>query len=158
MRFSWLPAVLAGLFLGATLWGAVAVQAQTATAPVKASGKAGKAKPGAKHDGNAMLKKLLAQLNLTPDQMTKLKAIEAKNKQTTSGIQANKTLSVDQKKTLIRAEGKNVRKEVEMILTPAQREKMKALMLQMAMDRKNKMAAKGGAPVAGTPSTPHAIK
>ena len=90
-----------------------------------------------------MMKRLLTQLGVTPDQMTKLKAVDDKNKKTVAGIKANKTLTEDQKKTLIKAESKNMRKEAEVILTPAQREKLKTLMLQAAMDRKNKMGGSG---------------
>lgn len=160
MRYSWLPTVLAGLFLGVTLWGAAAsVQAQTGTKPAPTVG--GKSKSSGKHEGakheggKGALKRMLLKLNLTPDQVTKLKALEATNKQTAAGIQANKTLTADQKKTLVKAEGKNLRKEVEVLLTPAQKEKMKGLMLQAAMERKNKMAAAGKAAPTGTTPAAH---
>ena len=140
MRHSWLPTLLASLFLSATLCGAVVVQAQTGKTAPPALKPAGK-----KPSGNTMMKRLMAAINPTPDQITKLKAADAKSKKMVANIKANKTLTADQKKTLIKAEGKNFRDQAGALLTPAQREKWKTVMARAAKERKAKMALAGGA-------------
>ena len=141
MRHSWLPTLLAGFFLTATLCGAIVVQAQTPKAAPPAA-------TAGKKSGTSMMKRLLAAINPTPDQITKLKAADTKSKKMVADIKANKTLTADQKKTLIKAEGKHLRDQAGAILTPAQREKWKTVMAQAAKERKAKMASAGGAKTA----------
>ena len=144
MKINWWPAAVAGLvtllILGTFAADNLSAYAQAGKTPPAPKAASKPRTPGAKKTkskgGNAMLKRLLAQLNLTPDQTTKLQALEASNKKTVAGIKANKTLTADQKKLLVRAEGKNLRDKAALILTPAQKEKFKTLMLQAALARK----------------------
>ncbi len=161
MKINWWPAAVAGI-VSLLILGTFAADNLTAFAQAGKTLPAPKAAPkpqtpGAKKakgkSGNALLKRLLAQLNLTPDQTTKLQTLEAGNKKTVDGIKANKTLTVDQKKLLVRAEGKNLRDKAALILTPAQKEKLKTLMLQATLARKAKSGKGVAQAMPGKPAT-----
>lgn len=94
-------------------------------------------KQKAKTAGN--LQSMLAKLNLTAAQKTKIKAIEKDAKTQVKTVKADKALSAADQKTKIKAIHKATRDKIMQVLTAAQKTKLKKLMKQA-----NKPAGKAG--------------
>lgn len=90
--------------------------------------------------GSALAKKL----NLTADQQTKLKAINADFKKQGEAIKANSELSDDQKKTAFRDLFKKNREAQNAIYTDEQKEIIKKEMQQRRQERGNRKGNRPG--------------
>ncbi len=99
---------------------------------------------GVKHEG--AMAKMLAQLNLTPDQKKQIGVIVQGAKKQSMSIKQNASLSAADKKTQEKALGKETRKQIVAVLTPAQKQQLKQLIAQ-------RKAAKTGSGTAATPGT-----
>lgn len=133
---------LAAAVCGLVLTGAVTMHPQEAGAQGRR--KAGR-QTATKKQGE--FAQLLSQLNLTPDQKKQVATIAAGAKQQRMSIMQNASLSAADKKTQEKALGKETRKQVVAILTPAQKKQLKQLIAQ-------RRAAKTGTGTAATPGTP----
>ncbi|MDB6152236.1 MAG: hypothetical protein JWL90_689 [Chthoniobacteraceae bacterium] len=97
-------------------------------------------------DPAARLKMMTERLGLTEDQQTKIKAIYEKNAPLTKDLLAKGRQNLtDEEKTKLRELNKAQSDEIEAILTPEQKEKMKEL---RAAGRPGGAGAPGGAGVA----------
>ena len=95
-------------------------------------------------------------LNLTPAQKEKIKAIDAGHKATIEEIKANGGLTDDQKKDAIKAEHQQMRQDITAVLTPAQNAKLAQLIAARKAQRKTvspKKAKKLAAAQAATAQT-----
>ena len=80
-----------------------------------------------KPDG-AKLKAVFEQLNLTPEQKTKIEAIEKTAADAVKAVKADTALTDEQKQTKIRELRKQANKDIMAVLTPEQQQKFKDLM------------------------------
>ncbi|HSN08402.1 MAG TPA: hypothetical protein VLS85_05155 [Hanamia sp.] len=80
--------------------------------------------------------KMMAQLNLTPDQKTQMKALHENMQQQRNAIQNDTSLTADQKKEKMKELHKSQMEKVNAILTPDQQAKMKAFRQQRMQNRK----------------------
>jgi protein CpxP len=114
--------------------------------PTLAQGKPGKAAKAAKtHEGH--LGKQLAELNLTDAQKSQIKPILMDHHKAVQAIREDSKLTADEKKTKVKDLGKDAHEKILAILTPEQKDKLKAL------HHKGK-DAKGGVPAPTTAPKP----
>jgi Spy/CpxP family protein refolding chaperone len=92
----------------------------------------------------------LAQLNLTPDQKTKIKPIAEDARKQTTALRTDTTLTKDQKKEKAKAIGKSFMEKILPILTADQKAKLKS----MREEAKEKREEKTAAPVTATAPAP----
>ena len=140
-------AAICGLILAGT--GVTHAQGKRAALRGGATKQAGAKKEGA-------MAKMLAQLNLTPDQKKQIVAISQGAKKQGMSIKQNASLSAADKKTQEKALGKETRKQIVAVLTPAQKQQLKQLIAQ----RKAAKTGTGATPTPGTasPVTPASPK
>ena len=70
--------------------------------------------------------RLAKQLNLTPDQTSKLEPILASRDQKIAALRSDTSLTQDQKKEQFRSIHQNTKQQLSSILTPEQMEQMKS--------------------------------
>lgn len=100
-----------------------------------ADGKPGRAAGAASRpmlNPEARLKMLTDKLSLTPEQQEKVKAVYAKNVDKLKAMREDKSLSEDAKREKFSEMRKSEMQEIQAMLTPEQREKMKELFRERA--------------------------
>ncbi len=113
--------------------------------------KAGKVgKPGAAARKEARGMKRFGSLSLTDEQKAKVKSLREAADTKRKGIESDKSLTADAKKTKLKEIGKDFRADVEKILTPEQKKKMD----DMRKERKAKAESGAGKPVSSTANAP----
>lgn len=105
-------AALAALMLGATL-----VLSQPALAGPKKAGK---------HEGGAKMRPALSRLDLTDAQKAQIKPILGAAREKIKAVRADASLTADAKKARMQAIRKDAKSQVAALLTPKQREKLRA--------------------------------
>jgi len=111
--------------------------------PTLAQGKPGKAGKVAKaHEGH--LGKQLAELNLTDAQKSQIKPILMDHHKAVKAIREDSKLTADEKKAKVKELSKDAHEKIAAILTPEQKDKLKA------MHHKGK-GAKGAVPAPAAP-------
>ncbi len=117
--------------------------AQTAGPKSKPGAGLGQGKPG--QEGNRqgkrgeMMKKLMAQLDLSADQKTKIEKIQNAQKEAMQKLMTS-SLSQEEKRSKMREAMQKTQKDIQQILTPEQRKKMAELMKEF----RQKSGKKGG--------------
>jgi|GEM_PF-913310 len=91
-----------------------------------------------KHEKREMMK----QLNLSEEQKTKLKEMNAGNKEKKQAILNDTKLTEEQKKEQLRAIKKEQATNMQTVLTDEQKAKMKEVRLKMKEERKNRKGIK----------------
>jgi len=129
MRRFMLPAAMALAFAGSAAFAQQATpmpDTQATPAPVTREHH----EPNPQHEA----KHLARQLNLTPDQTAKIEPILADRDQKVSAVMANTALAPDDRTAQVKSIHKATMEQMDAILTPDQREQLKA-------ERKNHHAA-----------------
>lgn len=135
---------MAAAICGLVLAGAGATHAQGAKGKRAALRGSTLKQKGGKHEG--AMAQMLAQLNLTPDQKKQIATIAEGAKKQGMSIKQNASLSAADKKMQEKALGKETRKQIVAVLTPAQKQQLKQLIAQ-------RKAAKTGSGATATPGT-----
>ena len=105
-----------------------ALAALTLSFAVVAAPHTAQAAPGAPgHHGGGKLKKLSNELELTDAQKAQLRPILMGAHQQAEAIKGDTTLTPEARKTKMRELGRSTRQQMQAILTPEQREKLKAI-------------------------------
>lgn len=93
-------------------------------------------------------KAMMNELNLTPDQKSKMKAIHESAKEQRNAIKSDSTLTQDEKRAKMKDFQKSQSQKINSILTPDQQAKRNAYMKNMKQQRKGQHKKSG----ATTPS------
>lgn len=128
--------------LGLSLCGGLVTSAQAAPAKGAAKPAAKTAKPAANGKKPAP-PRLLAAIGATPDQKTKILAIQKAQRAQVKALQANAKLSAADKKTKVRAARKAGDGKIDALMTAAQKPKLAAFRKKMQAENKAKAAKKG---------------
>lgn len=139
----------------------VAIGALATTAFSQSAGPKGKADSKAQGKGTAQARsggpgflgggKIMDQLNLTPDQKSRIEALQAKMRDQMKQLMGNRQNNAEQKANLqkVRAIREQFEKDFMAILTPAQQAKLKALREEMMKNRGKGTPPNAGANKAG---------
>ena len=136
---------VAVLAIGATALSTLPAMAQEPSAPPQGQG-------GPRHGGmrGNQVDFLTKQLNLTPDQVTQVKAIDEDAWKQSKALHENTSIAEQDKRTQMFAIHKASQDKIRALLTPDQQTKFDALQAQMREHRGNHGGGPGGQP----PSTP----
>jgi Spy/CpxP family protein refolding chaperone len=90
------------------------------------------------------LDQMTKDLNLTPDQVSKIQAIQANSRTQRQAIMADKSLTRDVKRTRLMDLAKSTRDQIMAVLTPEQQAKLQELRAQRKTEMYNRMSAELG--------------
>lgn len=141
------------LAIGVTALSALPAMAQDpATAPPPPPGQAG----GPRHGGmrGNQVEFLTGKLNLTPDQVTQVKAIDAESWNQMKALREDTTTAGQDKRAKMMDIHKASQDKIRALLTPDQQTKFDALQTQMREHRGNRGAGGPPPPPPPPPSTP----
>jgi protein CpxP len=142
-RYLFRVAILA---IGATALSALPTMAQDPSAPPPQQGQAGPREGGRGGMGGHQLEFLTKQLNLTPDQVTQVKAIDADAMKQMMALRSDTSLTPDEKKPKMMALHKTSQDKIRALLTDDQKTKFDALETQMRERRGNRGGGDGPPP------------
>jgi periplasmic protein CpxP/Spy len=144
MMFRSLVLRVAVLALGATALIALPAMAQDTSAPAT-QGQSGQ-RYGGRGMGGHQLEFLTKKLNLTPDQVTQVKAIDEDTWKQTKALHDDTSLSPDEKKPKMMAIHQASQGKIRALLTADQQTKFDALQAEMREHRENHGGGQGGPP------------
>lgn len=98
--------------------------------------------------GERQLKMLTKKLNLTPDQVTQVKAIDADTRTQSEAVRSDSSLSQADKRSKMMDIHKASQDKIRAVLTPDQQTKYDAMLTEMQQRRQN---GGGGTPPAAPP-------
>jgi protein CpxP len=149
-RYLFRVAVLA---IGATALSALPAMAQDPSAPPPPQGQAGPREGGRGGMGGHQLEFLTKQLNLTPDQVTQVKAIDADAWKQAKAVQDDTSIAGPDKRTKMTEIHKASQDKIRALLTDDQKTKFDALETQMR-ERRGNRGDGDGTPPPPPPSAP----
>jgi Spy/CpxP family protein refolding chaperone len=135
------------LAIGATVLSTLPAMAQDPSAPPPPQGQAGPERGGPGR-GN-QVEFLTKKLNLTPDQVTQVKAIDADTMKQMMALRSDTSLTPDEKKPKMTAIHQASQDKIRAVLTPDQQTKFDALQTEMRGRMRDR--GQGGPPPPATP-------
>jgi periplasmic protein CpxP/Spy len=135
---------VAVLAIGVTALSALPAMAQDPSAPPPPQGQAGPREGGRGGMRGHQLEFLTKQLNLTPDQVTQVKAIDADTWKQTKALQEDTSIAGPDKRTKMMDIHKASQDKIRALLTDDQKTKFDALEAEMREHRGNRGGGGGG--------------
>jgi periplasmic protein CpxP/Spy len=137
---------VAVLAIGVTALSALPAMAQDPSAPPPPQGQAGPREGGRGGMRGHQLEFLTKQLNLTPDQVTQVKAIDADTWKQTKALQEDTSIAGPDKRTKMMDIHKASQDKIRALLTDDQKTKFDALEAEMREHRGNRGGGGNGPP------------